>query len=84
MTTTTIECTVADLSTICAEAEQSPAYFGTAADLGLQFRGGFDHAEVAANGWSVKLHDRGMNGRSHDFIFRVPVAARDQKRGPAK
>lgn len=79
---TTIECTAEQLAAICAEADQ--AYFGTAANLGLRFMGGFDHAEVAANRWSVKLHDRGLSGRSHDFRFAVPVAARTAKRGPAR
>ena len=84
MTTTTIECTADALVKIRQEADQRPPYFGTAADLGLSFVGGFDHAEIAANRWSIKFHDRGMNGKFRDFWFMVPVAARDSRIGPEK
>ena len=79
---TKIECTAEQLAEICREADE--AYFGVAADLGLCFRGGFDYAEPAKNGWSVKLHDRGMNDRCRDFVFRVPMAQRTSGQGPAK
>lgn len=82
---TLIECTPSQLSAICAEADQTPPYFGVAANMGLSFAGGFDHFEIAQNRWSVTLHDRGMNDRCRNFIFRVPVACRNGgKQGPAK
>lgn len=56
--------------------------FETAASLGLCFRGGFDHSEVKANGWTLKLHDRGMNDRCNDFTFTVSPAERATRRGP--
>ena len=54
----------------------------TAAKHGLILAGGLDHAEVKANGWVLKLYDRGLNGRSKDFVFTVPVSERTSRRGP--
>jgi len=56
--------------------------FETASDLGLHFAGGFDHAEVKARGWTIKLHDRGMNDRCNDFTFSVPTVERKTYYGP--
>lgn len=69
---------------IYTELDRAPREmpFETAAELGLCFAGGFDHAEIQANGWTLKLHDRGMNDRCRDFVFSVPVADRDSRRGP--
>lgn len=78
----TIEVTAEQLIAICKEADEET--FETAASLGPLFIGGFDHAEVAVNGWSITLHDRGMNGRCRDTTYRVPVNQRDRRRGPAK
>ena len=86
MSITRIECTSEQLLKIWNELDLDPACgdfpFETAADLGLCFRGGFDHAEIKANGWTLKLHDRGMNDHCNDFVFSVPVADRDSRRGP--
>ena len=84
MSITRIECTADQLVDIWNEMdrEDRDLPFETAASLGLCFRGGFDHAEVKANGWSLKLHDRGMNDCCNDFIFSVPVTERTSRRGP--
>jgi hypothetical protein len=82
MSITRIECTPEQIVAIWNDLDRNDFMFETAADLGLSFAGGFDHAEVKANGWSLKLHDRGMNDRCRDFVFSVPVTERTSRRGP--
>lgn len=84
MSNQTINVDAATLMQISAELDRSTREmpFETASDLGMCFSGGFDHAEVKANGWALKLHDRGMNDRCRDFTFTVPVAERTSRRGP--
>ena len=84
MRITRIECTPSQLVGIWNEMNRADRDlpFETAAALGLCFAGGFDHAQVKANGWSLKLHDRGMNDRCRDFVFSVPVGERTSRRGP--
>jgi hypothetical protein len=81
---TTIHVDAETLAKICKELDRPTRHmpFETAADLGLRFAGGFDHAEVKARGWTLKLHDRGMNGHCNDFTFSVPTVARTSYRGP--
>ena len=84
MTNKTINVDATTLKQIYSELDRSThdMPFETAAEHGLSFRGGFDHAEVKAGGWSLKLHDRGMNDRTNDFTFTVPVVDRTSRRGP--
>jgi hypothetical protein len=84
MSTTRIEIDAETLQQINSElgrpARELP--FETAAECGLSFSGGFDHASIHAQGWGLKLHDRGCNDRENSFLFAVPVADRTSRRGP--
>jgi hypothetical protein len=84
MSTTRIEITAETLRQINSELDRSARElpFETAAEHGLCFAGGFDHASVHANGWALKLHDRGCNDRERSFLFAVPVTDRTSHRGP--
>jgi hypothetical protein len=84
MSNQTINVDATTLKQIYSELDRSThdMPFETAAEYGLGFAGGFDHAEVKTGGWSLKLHDRGCNGRCADFTFTVPVAERTSRRGP--
>lgn len=78
----TVEVTSEQLVEICREADEP--YFGTAAELVPLFIGGFYSAEIAEDGWAIKLYDRGCNSRYRDTTFVVPVSARTAGAGPAK
>ena len=84
MSTKTISVTTETLLQINRELDRPTREmpFETAVEYGLSFAGGFDHAEVKANGWTLKLHDRGMNDRCNDIAFTVPVSDRTSRRGP--
>jgi hypothetical protein len=84
MSNQTINVDATTLKQIYSELDRSTREmpFETAAEYGLHFAGGFDHAEVKANGWTLKIHDRGLNDRCNDFAFTVPVTERTSRRGP--